>query len=72
MQMKFCSRQLFGAVAIASALAATAVAASAQTYPTRPIKLIAPFAAGGPTDVTASMLAEALGFRLGQPIVVDF
>jgi tripartite-type tricarboxylate transporter receptor subunit TctC len=43
----------------------------AQTYPTRPIKLIAPFAAGGPTDVTARMLAEALGFRLGQPIVVE-
>jgi tripartite-type tricarboxylate transporter receptor subunit TctC len=45
--------------------------AAAQSYPSRPIRLIAPFAAGGPTDVTARTLAQALGGRLGQPIVVE-
>jgi tripartite-type tricarboxylate transporter receptor subunit TctC len=42
----------------------------ADEYPSRPIKLIVPFAAGGPSDVTARTLAEALSRRLGQPLVV--
>ena len=45
--------------------------ASAQTYPSRPIKLIVPFAAGGPTDVTGRTLADALAMRLGQPVIVE-
>jgi len=46
-------------------------AASAQSYPERPIKLIVPFAAGGPTDVTGRTLADAMSRRLGQAIVVE-
>jgi tripartite-type tricarboxylate transporter receptor subunit TctC len=42
-----------------------------QSYPSRPIKIIVPFAPGGPTDATGRMLAEALSRRLGQPIVVE-
>jgi tripartite-type tricarboxylate transporter receptor subunit TctC len=43
----------------------------ADEYPSHPIKLIVPFAAGGPTDVTARTFAEALSRRLGQPLVVE-
>jgi tripartite-type tricarboxylate transporter receptor subunit TctC len=45
--------------------------ASAQTYPSRPIKMIVPFAAGGPSDVAGRTLADALARRLGQPVVVE-
>jgi tripartite-type tricarboxylate transporter receptor subunit TctC len=46
-------------------------AAAQQTYPSHPIKMIVPFAPGGPTDATGRMLAEALSRRLVQPIVVE-
>jgi tripartite-type tricarboxylate transporter receptor subunit TctC len=46
-------------------------AARAQTYPSRPIKLILPFTAGSPNDVMARLLVQHLGPRLGQPIVVE-
>jgi len=44
---------------------------SAQTYPSRPIKMIVPFAAGGPSDIAGRTLADALARRLGQPVVVE-
>ena len=45
------------------------VAAQAQSYPNRPIKLIAPFPAGGPTDVMARLVAQRLSTTVGQVIV---
>ena len=45
--------------------------AFAQQYPSRPIKIIVPYAAGGTTDSIGRILAEALGRRLGQPVVVE-
>ena len=45
--------------------------ASAQTYPTRLIKMILPYPPGGPTDVTARMIAEQLSSALGQPVIVE-
>jgi len=60
---------------LAAALAATALAVSAahaQTnYPTKPIQLLVPFAAGGPTDTVARGLAQSMGKALGQTIVVE-
>jgi tripartite-type tricarboxylate transporter receptor subunit TctC len=52
-----------------AALAATA--ATAQTYPSRPIRLIVPFAAGGPADFLGRIIGQKLSEGLGQQIVVD-
>lgn len=43
----------------------------AQTYPSRPIKLVVPFLAGGPTDALARVIAQAMENNLGQPVVID-
>ena len=48
-----------------------ASAASAQDYPSKPITLIVPWPAGGPTDVTMRSMAEAASKHLGQPIVIE-
>jgi tripartite-type tricarboxylate transporter receptor subunit TctC len=52
-------------------LAACAFGASAQSYPTRPVTLVVPFAAGGPTDVAARALGQAMEKSMGQPVVVE-
>ncbi len=57
--------------ALALALAAFAFGASAQTYPTKPVKIIVPFAAGGPADIYARMIGEKLAAALGQSFVIE-
>ena len=56
---------------LALAASCLALAASAQSYPNRPVKMIVPFAAGGSTDIIARLTAEALRKELGQPFIVE-
>ncbi len=62
-----CSRRTF----IAMAALAAAGAAQAQGYPNKPVTMVVPTAAGGTTDLSARMLAQALTPVLGQSVVVD-
>jgi len=52
-------------------LAAVSTAASAQSFPTRPIRFLVPFGPGGVGDITARVVAQKIGASLGQQIVVD-
>src|SRR5216684_3049651 len=56
---------------LALLIAASAAPAFAQSYPGKPITMIVPFAAGGPTDITARIVGERMGKELGQQIIID-
>jgi len=52
-------------------LAALALPAFGQAYPSKPVRFVVPFVPGGPTDIQGRMLGEKLGQRLGQQVIVD-
>src|SRR5258708_30935335 len=56
---------------LAALCALAAGTASAQSWPTRPIKWIVPFAPGGTTDILARTISEKLAIALGQPVIVE-
>jgi tripartite-type tricarboxylate transporter receptor subunit TctC len=58
--------------ALACVMAATIGSAAAQTWPSRPITVIVPFPAGGPTDAIVRVLGERMRLSLGQPLVVEY
>ena len=62
-------RKLFGAGV--GALLATTFAASAQNYPTKPVTMVIPFAAGGPQDQIGRVMAQRMGELLGQQVIVE-
>src|SRR5258708_40107350 len=67
--MKFPRRRFLHLAAGAAALPLRS--AWAQSYPSRPITVVVPFAAGGPTDTIARILGERMGRSLGQPLVIE-
>ncbi len=64
-------KKVCSAAAVALSLAFASGVAAAQTYPTRPVTMIVPFAAGGPTDSLARILAQAMSETLGQQVVLE-
>ena len=69
--MRIPRRQFLQLAAGASALPGLSHVAMAQTYPSRPITIVVPFAAGGGLDVVARILAERMRLSLGQPVIIE-
>src|SRR5580704_15811520 len=69
--MRLHRRKLLSLAASAVALPALSRLARAQTYPSRPVQIVCGFAAGGPQDIFARLIAQVLSERLSQQFVVD-
>ena len=69
--MKPPRRQFLHLTAGVAALPAVSRIALAQAYPVRPVRMVAPFAAGGPADIVARLIGQWLSERLGQPFVIE-
>src|SRR5262245_49395361 len=70
-KMKLPRRNFLQLAAGAAALPAVSRIARAQTYPTRPVRLIAGFPPGGSVDITARLIGQWLSERLGQQVVIE-
>src|SRR5262245_5731397 len=69
--MKLPRRKLLHLATGAAALPMLSRLASAQSYPSRPVRIVAAFAAGGGVDITARLIGQWLSDRLGQSFVVE-
>ena len=69
--MKLPRRKFLHLAAGAATLPAVSRMAYAQAFPTRPIAMVVPFAAGGPVDTLARFLTERMRPLLGQPIIIE-
>ena len=69
--MKLPRRQFLHLIAGAAALPAMPRIARAQTYPSRPVRLIVPLAPAGASDILARLIGQWLSERLGQQFVID-
>jgi tripartite-type tricarboxylate transporter receptor subunit TctC len=71
LKIKLLRRQFLHLAAGAAALPAATRIAKAQAYPTRPITIVAPFAAGGATDIVARLIGQWLSDKLRQSVLID-
>lgn len=69
--IRFPSRRRLLAAAGAALCLATPAFAQAQTYPTKPVKLVVPYPPGGPTDIVARLVAQKLSDAMGQQFIID-
>jgi tripartite-type tricarboxylate transporter receptor subunit TctC len=69
MKLKFRNLAIAAATVLGAAMANPAI--HAANYPTKPITMLVPFSAGGPTDTVARLLAQAMGADLGQQVIVE-
>ena len=69
--MKLARRRFLHLAAGAAALPAVPRIASAQIYPTRPVRLVVGYTAGGGNDITARLMGQWLSERLGQPFIIE-
>lgn len=69
--MHFSLRMAVIALCTIASLLAFPVSAQTQSYPSRPITIVSPFAAGGPSDAVTRIIAQSISEKLGQPVLVD-
>src|SRR6185295_1006077 len=69
--MNASARGAWLAAAVAIAVSGAATAAQPPSYPTKPIRLVNPFAPGGPVDIVGRAVAQELNKAWGQPVIVD-
>jgi tripartite-type tricarboxylate transporter receptor subunit TctC len=69
--MRLPRRQFLYLAASAAALPVVSSSARAQTYPSRPVRIIVGFTAGGPGDILARLIGQRLSERLGKPVIIE-
>ena len=67
----FCRTAVLAFVACSVLVRATGGAQADEQYPTRPITMVVPFAAGGPTDILGRIIAQAISPSLGKQVIVE-